>query len=310
MKSKIAKIILFPIGLFLILNLIGCLFLPLSSVKKYGIFKTALYDIASEKEDTIDVIFLGDSIFYNSVSPLKLYHEYGYTSYDCAVRSQTTKQAYNHLKVAIEQEHPNVVFFSANVLFRDPAQQPLYWKVKNQIQYYLPIFKIHTTWKNIFSENPSGDPAKGYRYTKLKHKANPKGHMKPTSKSKPIAQINIEYLEKIKKLCEENNVELVMISVPSLVSWNSQRANSTLKIAKDLNIKFIDLNLDETIIIDWSNESKDKGDHLNYKGTAKVTKWFGEYIKTNNLAEDHRNDKKYASWEEAYQKFLIEFPEQ
>ena len=310
MNKKIIKLILFPLGFFVLMNLIGCLFLPFSSVKDYGIFKTVYYDITLEEKDTIDTIFLGDSIFYNSVSPLKLYHEYGFTSYDCAIRSQTTKQAYKYLEVAIEHEHPKVVFFSANSLFRDPAKQPTYWKVKNQIQYYLPIFKIHSTWKNIFSSNPYGDIAKGYKYTKMQHKANPKNHMKPTKQKKEIADININYLKKMKELCDENNIEFIVVSVPSLVSWNSARANGAIELLKDLDIKFIDLNIDQAVIIDWNKESKDQGDHLNYKGASKITKWFGEYLKETDLVEDHRGEKKYASWEEAYQKFLIEFPEQ
>lgn len=308
MKNKILKIILFPISLFIVLNLIGCLFLPFSSVKKYGIFKTAHYDISFEEPDTIDVIFLGDSLFYNGVSPLQIYDEYGFTSYDCAIRSQTTKQAYNHLKVAIEQEHPKVVFFSANVLFRDPAKQPKYMKIKNQMQYYLPIFKTHSTWKNLFSKTNYGDIAKGYRYTALRHKAIEKNYMKKTSQHQEIAVINLEYLNKIIELCSENNVEFIMTVVPTMVSWNSAKANTINELAAEKNIKFIDLNIDNKVHIDWPNESKDAGDHLNYKGAKKVTSWYGGYLKESGLVKDHRNEKKYASWEEAYKSFIEQYP--
>ena len=58
--------------------------------------------------------------------------------------------------------------------------------------------------------------------------------------------------------------------------------------------------LQDEIQIDWNNDTKDAGDHLNYSGAAKVTNYLGEYLNNRDILTDHREDEKYHSWVEAY----------
>ena len=73
-----------------------------------------------------------------------------------------------------------------------------------------------------------------------------------------------------------------------------------VEFLKDYDLEYYDLN--ELDMIDWSKETRDGGEHLNYNGAKKVSNYLGEYIKNTGLVEDHRGDKKYASWQEAYDK--------
>ena len=59
--------------------------------------------------------------------------------------------------------------------------------------------------------------------------------------------------------------------------------------------------------INWKKDTKDKGNHLNYRGAKKVTKYLGNYLKKTGLLEDHRKDSKYESWDRAYDIYIKSF---
>ena len=59
----------------------------------------------------------------------------------------------------------------------------------------------------------------------------------------------------------------------------------------------------DEIKIDWTKDTRDKGDHLNYTGSLKVTKFLAKYLSEKNLP-DHRDDEKYKSWNELYNKYV------
>lgn len=107
-----------------------------------------------------------------------------------------------------------------------------------------------------------------------------------------------EKLNKIEDICKNNNSELVFISMPSPKTWTIDQYNKILEYATYKNIKFIDLNIDEKIQMDWKEDSSDAGNHLNIYGAEKVGKYIADYIKTNWNMEEHKTDEKYTSWNE------------
>ena len=69
------------------------------------------------------------------------------------------------------------------------------------------------------------------------------------------------------------------------------------KIAKDYNLEWLDLNT--LLDIDWVNDTKDKGEHLNHRGAEISTYYVGEYLLKSNLVVSHKNDPKYQKWDRA-----------
>lgn len=105
-------------------------------------------------------------------------------------------------------------------------------------------------------------------------------------------------LDKIKQLCDSNNCELVLFSMPTPIDWSEEKSKEISSYAKEKNIKFVDLNIDSKIQIDWNEDYQDAGYHLNIYGAQKVGKFLANYIKDNWNLEDHRKDDKYAKWNE------------
>lgn len=301
--------------LFLVILLIMIEFYLYSMVpnkanyKEFGVYNVTEYELMDEKKDTVDVIFLGDSLIYSSISPMVIWNDYGYTSFDCSGPAQTIKNSYNYLKVAIDSQHPKIVLFEADVLFRNQNKREFKIKDIKTIGNYLPLSRFHNNWKTFFSLESSKtkwiNVEKGYKYiTKKIGMKKDNGNMNETTKLKTIPKGSLEYLEKMKKLCDDNNIKLVLIGNPSKLSWNYSKVLTVNRIAKDYNLEFIDLNTNNPTKINWLVETKDQGKHLNYKGAKKVSKYIGNYLKETNLLEDHRNDEKYKDWHTAYEKYL------
>jgi len=59
----------------------------------------------------------------------------------------------------------------------------------------------------------------------------------------------------------------------------------------------------EEVPIDWTHDTFDGGDHVNYYGAQKVTAYLGKYLSEMNLFTDKRGDERYVTWDEAQQAF-------
>lgn len=309
MKS-ILKGIIFLVLLFIILEFTMFIMIPnKSNFSKYGMWKKAEYEILGEKKDTIDVVFLGDSLIYSSISPMILWNEYGITSFDCASPAQIISNSYNYLKVAIESQHPKLVMMEADVLFRDPNSIYAKRVLKDKYKNYLPIEQFHNNWKKYITlekyETKWINYYKGYKYiTKVLPTKKLTNYMKETHTERPIPDGNLDYLNKIIELCKENDIEFQLISIPSRGTWNYSKHLTVERLAKENDIAFTDLNLTNTINIDWKKDTKDSGRHTNFRGAKKITKYIGNYINELDIVEDHRDDKKYNEWNIAYEKYV------
>lgn len=303
--KNLLKAIIFT-GILVILVIISELILISGiDIRKHGIFKSANYELMGEKADSIDVIFLGDSLIYSSISPMEIWNNYGYTSFDCAEAAQVISDTYNYLKFAIDSQHPKIIMMEASVMFRNPNKRKTTERLAHYAKQFVPITKYHDNWKKYIDKGPKRkwiNPDKGYKYITDTKPSKNKQYMKYTEGYVPIPEQNMKYVKKIIKLCKDNDVKLVLVSLPTQKSWFYRRHNTTEKIAKDNNLEFIDLNLID-LGINWETDTKDQGGHLNYLGAKKVSDYIGNYLKETKLIEDHRNDKNYKSWYRAYNKY-------
>lgn len=295
--KNVFKSILFIVILIFLIDILNWFLIP-----SFNPFSKNNFEISSEKKDTVDILFLGDSLVYSSISPMEIWNNFGYTSFDCAGAAMIIPDAYDYLKYAIEKQHPKVVMMEANILFRDPEKRQLSVTLANKAKELMPIVTYHNNWKKyleIGSMENWININKGYKYiTKVKSGKN-EDYMAYNTNKELIPEGNYRYFDKIIKLCEENNIKLVLIGCPSQLSWKYTKHNTATKIAKKYNLEFIDLNI-ENIGINWIKDTKDRGAHLNNTGSKKVSIFLGNYIKNNNLVIDHRNDEKYKDWNTAY----------
>ena len=107
------------------------------------------------------------------------------------------------------------------------------------------------------------------------------------------------YLEKMVKLCKDNNIKLLLIEIPSAESWSKDLSDKTQEFANENNLEFIDMNLNyKDFGFDWKTDSADAGDHLNVYGAEKVSKYLGKIIQEKYNIPNRKNDEQYSQWYE------------
>lgn len=68
-----------------------------------------IYRVRREPADSLDVIIVGDSLTYSSISPLQLWKEHGFTSYVCGQWGQKIIETEDMLKTALRRQKPRVI---------------------------------------------------------------------------------------------------------------------------------------------------------------------------------------------------------
>lgn len=268
--------------------------------------------LQKEKEDTIDVILVGDSESYTSVIPPQMWQEKGFTSYACGQAGQRAQETYSMLKRAFKKQSPKVVVIETNLLFR---YENLATEVKKTLSENVydcfPVLRYHDMWKKILFKNSEEikPDFKGFEIrTGISAYTGDAVYMKETAEKEEIHRYVKGYLDAIIGLCRENGAEVFFYSAPSPKNYNYKRHNAIQEFADEKGVPYLDLNLKtEELGIDWSQDTMDEGDHLNLYGAQKVTKYMADILVEQYELTDRRNDEKYQDWNvcaEAYQEQL------
>lgn len=290
MKKEILKTGIFIIIFVLILLGLTKIFVPAS---KHSTIIKELYD---EPENTLDVIFVGESSVYKGVSPMKIWEKYKITSYDYAASGAKLYNNYYSIKEALKYQKPKVIVLNTDQLFHDEPFKEGYKRLLydatrlninkleaisdpvqgntrgEQISFVFPILRYHSRWSELGEEDFIKEKGK-YEYI-FKGQWVVKGIKaydgKKLDKFQNLNEDEVKYFEKIARYCKDNNVELLAVEFPSIQTWNNDKKEKVKQIAKNNDVKFIDLHdvLNE-IGFDWTRDTEDGGNHLNYRRSRK-----------------------------------------
>lgn len=266
----LAETALFLTGLLLLLALASLLFRPKSCAPSSGMRDAQANGILAEEPGSVDLLILGDSNAYSSFIPSQLLEEFGIRAYVCSTPSQKLYYTAEFLGKALRSQRPKAVILETDALYRDFTYADALLSGPRQI---FSVFEYHDRWKTLRPEDfalrasyNEKDKSKGYHpnadIAGTKYKASQK-----TDARTPIPPICRSYVERIRNRCEENGIPLILVCAPNLKSWKYARHNSTADLAAELSLEYIDMNLlREEVPIDWSNDTRDKGEHLNNFG--------------------------------------------
>ena len=308
-KKRAIKILVFLLGLALLLWITSAIFIPKNNSKEAGMEEHFANGILGEPSNTIDVLILGDSETYSAFTPLQIWQDTGYTVHVSATPAQKLDYSLTLLERTFENQKPKIVIMETLPIIREVVEHsPLETDMANAI----PIFNYHDRWKSLNSSDLFSspvytwtDPYKGYRYNTYLNGVVAGNYMVPTKEAVKLTPTNIELMNDIYELCTENGAKLVLVSSPSKVNWNYKRHNAIESLAKELNCEYIDMNLINNVVgIDWTKDTRDKGDHLNHSGAVKATKFLSNYLVETGLLTDHRNDEAYKSWDDALEHYI------
>lgn len=284
------------------------LFIPKNNQKEFGMIDERENGVIGEPQDTIDVLFVGDSEAYTAISPLQIWHEQGFTAYDAASPGQKLPYANTLLRRAFKRQSPHVVVFETNSLYREFSFSD---GLMRTLQDVLPVLEYHARWKTLTLADLTRMPQatwrhsfRGYVPKKEAKEADTSSYGRATDEVAEVPRNNRMWLAMMVRFCRKNGATPILISVPSPVNWNQKRHNGIQELADKLGVRYVDLNLvHEKIGLDWATDSFDRGDHLNSSGATKVSSYVGKYLSAAFDLKDHRGDAAYASWDASYERY-------
>ncbi len=282
---KAAAFVLIGVGL---LSLAGPVLIPKNNDPGSGLHQHGARAIMVEPENSIDILFAGDSESYSSMSPVLLQKKYGFTSYVCGSSGQRIYLTYELLQTALERQTPKAVVIETNCIFTPRGWIYDFWQLADfKLGKLFPAVEYHDRWKTLtvsdFYTKPSYtwiNPQKGYRKKTAVRPYEGGQYMVKNKRREQIRPIQKFYLDKIVALCKEKGIPIVFFSVPSPDNWTYEKHNEIQRYAKAHGCTFWDLNLKvKKLKIDWKKDSYDGGDHLNNRGAKKVTTYMGKRLK-------------------------------
>ena len=301
-------IVAFLAGLLAILLLLSFVVNPKDNSAQAGMKDPTAMGFLGEPSNSIDVLVLGDSESYSSIIPIQLWQQQGITSYVCGSHAQRLCYSEELMKRAFDCQSPKVVILETNALYRKIS---FAYSLRHSLEQFMPVFRYHNRWKSLtlrdfdFTVNYNHmEVNKGYWYRSSVKSASTSKYMKPSDETEQVSAKNRRYAERIAQFCADHGAQLVLLSTPSTKNWNAKRHNGVAKLAEELGVEYMDLNmLREQVPIDWKTDSKDKGDHLNYNGARKVTDYLGGFLADKGVLVDHRGDAAYDSWNVCAEQF-------
>ena len=315
--KKTVKIVIIAIILLVIFFLLNKLLAP-----KYmtNLVEGSMIAEYYKEEKNHEVIFIGDCEVYANFSPMVMYEEEGITSYVRGTSQQLIWQSYGILKETLKYEIPKIVVLNVNSLrYSEPVSEAynrltldkMKWsqekveiiqasmtEEENFISYVFPILRYHSRFSELTSEDFEylfKERKNTYNGFLINKNIKPVGSL-PTKKvlaDYKFADISYEYLNKITKLCKDNNIKLVLIKAPSLYPyWYDEYNEQIIEYAEKNNIDFYNLKevVDE-IGIDYQTDTYDAGLHLNLNGATKLSKYFSKLLKEKYDLTDYREDE-------------------
>lgn len=109
---------------------------------------------------------------------------------------------------------------------------------------------------------------------------------------KKFAAYPMKYLDKMRELCEEEGIQLILMKAPSLSPvWHDWENQQIVDYAEKQELPFINFyDLLKETDINYETDTYDGGLHLNRNGAGKLAKYLGKVLTEQYGIPDHRND--------------------
>lgn len=111
----------------------------------------------------------------------------------------------------------------------------------------------------------------------------------------PFGRLPMEYLDKIRSLCEEKGIQLILMKAPSLApQWYDSDNRQVVEYAVKYQLPYINFyELLEETKIDYETDTYDGGLHMNLSGADKLSKYLGKVLVDEYHLKDHRGETLY-----------------
>lgn len=237
-------------------------------------------------------------------------------------------------------EHPDVIVFNVLSMKYNEPQNEAYNRMtldgmkwssskvnsikasmtdeENFIDYVFPILRYHSRWSDLSAED--------FKYMFHRDKVSFNGYYmrvdvkaaENVPEGRPLADYQFGdnsyyYLDKLTKLCKENDVKLVLVKAPTLYPyWYDEWDQQIKDYASANGLDYINfLELQDELGLDWSQDTYDGGLHLNLAGAQKLSDYVGNMLTTEYGIPDRRDESVLnAYWDKVIERYNAEIERQ
>lgn len=274
---------------------------------KYGISGISLGK--PEQTTYLTYYVLEEALKYQS--PKVVFFDVKSLFYSEETLKEKLSDEYYHLHYSLDEMKNNSTKYRAITQAQEIEPQINMW------DYFLPLYYRHSNWEEITEENFDEKyrnhimldnimlssvlgNVQGKRSTEVID-------IKNDGNEAIIPEINKKYLIKMIELCQQKEIQLVLLRGNRVDPWSWDEYNAVHNIAEKYSIPYIDINLQEDEVgMNWSLDLSDYVHH-NIIGAKKWTDYLGKYLSDNFEFEDRREDTAYVEYAqegERYNKLL------
>ena len=337
-NSIVIRAILFTIILSALSLLLCFMFQPLWI--EWNNYET-IDGFYKEPKNTIETVFLGPSTVVNGISPMELYENCGFCTYNLGMERQPMLASYYWLKETYRLHSDTL-----QVVFLDPSsmreEQPLaiyqktigrmqispikfeaiaayYESLNSIVEHSIPLLEYHDRWDEIGDrdyEKIGMEPigiTRGYNVSKSLYIDTKERYQDlsvhhswydPEENQAVLTTKSLEYFDKMVSFCKEKNIQLVLVSPVRPASWNAGLHNAVTALAKKYGMPYFDLNTSPTLDkMEFVMGLDHQDNHLNYYGAKKITAWYGDFLYTNHLNHDISKKEEYQFMEDQLNRY-------
>ena len=329
MNRFIIRVIIFIFGFLLLLYCV---------TKVLWLAPTPITNFYDEPNNSLDVVYLGSSNAYAHFNTVLAYDLYGYTTGLFSTDSQPFSLIKYGLMETQKYQKPTVTVidiakvsekistfsseeirkttdsmrFSRNRI--NAINDVLSYKTevgKNEyLNYYFSFFMYHNVWKDPTKQTILGNNAlyKGYLFNEYTSKIEPQNTYKWDQNVLDLNKENKQILISLIDYIKLNDLNVIfVVPVRKYDSDVNKQINDAIRIIKDNNLNVINFNdLEDFNTIDFSTDLYNSA-HINVYGATKYTLFFSKYLKDNYELENHKNNRRYDSWNKEYERFKNNF---
>ncbi|PHU40361.1 hypothetical protein CSX00_06215 [Pseudobutyrivibrio ruminis] len=340
--TKIGKTIAFLMILVTVLAGVNAILIPKTYINNATWPSTSKFNQFYEMDkNSVDVLFIGSSVAANAFSPQEIYDSYGIRSYNLASQQQSVFFNYYWLKEALKTQSPKVVVMDSKFLFTLHPENPvnttegigreivdnMHWS-KNKIDminaltdlddsqsklsYFLTNIRYHSRWTELDESDfnlslSEEDLLKGQSvitsYGDDSYTPFAPEDKEIRAKLDPVME---EYFGKIVELCQENNTQLMLVSLPDVMT--DAMNNRLIDLAGQYGINYYNFcTVDSYNAIGAQLPKENVVEHENIWGAIKMSRYVASILQS-DYGVEAVSDRQ---WDEtsAYYKHLLNIAE-
>ncbi|MCR4739199.1 MAG: hypothetical protein K5886_02930 [Lachnospiraceae bacterium] len=286
-----------------------------------------MYRYFMESDQSYDVLFFGSSHMKNALSPNDIYHEYGIRGYNLSMQGNYLDSNYYLIKECLHildktgREYPKIIVMDTFDAVQEPGNLHNAWdsfpldKIKLEMireltdkdhrwGFYFPFSLYHNRWNDIqitdyripYNDILGIEP--GYEIYDFETP----WEIPEAGSKKEVPQELLDKFDRIKDLCDEKGIKLILCYIPDRIDSSVLEAESIGEYAAGRGIEYINFAYEDTGL-DYDLDFFDPDGHLNIRGARKFSFVMGEKLKEYGLP-DRRGDENSEVWDDYYRIYL------